>query len=256
MDISGKTAIITGGASGLGEAALRVLHKAGAANIVIFDLNEEKAASLTAELGGNIKFHKCNVADEADVKTGIELAESLGELRVVYNAAGIGAGLKTVGKEGAHSFNVFKKVVEVNLFGTFNVVRLAALSMSKLNPVNDDGERGVIINTASIAAYDGQQGQAAYSASKAGVVGMTLPIARDLARNGIRINTIAPGVFKTPMLGAASDELITALARDTEFPKRLGHPHELAALVKFIIENTYMNGETIRCDGATRLAAR
>ncbi len=255
MEISGNVAIITGGASGLGEASLRALHKAGA-TVVIFDLNEEKANKLIEELGDKIKFHPCDVADEEQVKAGIALASSFGALRMVYNAAGIGAAMKTVGRDGAHSFNVFKKIVEVNLFGTFNMTRLTAEAMSKLDPMNDDGERGVIINTASIAAFDGQQGQVAYSASKAGVVGMTLPISRDLARNGIRINTIAPGVFKTPMLGGASDEVLQSLARDTEFPKRLGHAYELAALVKFLIENTYMNGETIRCDGATRLSAR
>ncbi len=255
MKIEGNVAIITGGASGLGEATTRLLHSAGA-KVLIFDLNEEKASELITELGSGVAFHKCNVADEADVKAGIAKALDLGSLRMVYNAAGIGAALKTVGREGAHSFNVFKKIVEVNLFGTFNVVRLCAEAIGKLDPVNDDGERGVITNTASIAAYDGQQGQAAYAASKAGVVGMTLPIARDLARNGIRINTIAPGVFMTPMLGGASEELQQALARDTEFPKRLGRAEEIAALVKFLITDGYMNGETIRCDAATRLSAR
>lgn len=233
---------------------MRQLLDLGAAHVVIFDRNQERGTHISQELGDRVHFHNCDVADEDEVKAGMALAEGLGDLRIVFNSAGIGAAQRTIGKKGAHDYRIFKKVIEVNLFGTFNVIRLAAEAMAKLEPIN--GERGVIINTASIAAFDGQQGQAAYSASKGGVVGMTLPIARDLARNNIRINTIAPGLFKTPILGGLPEEAVKMLERDIEFPKRLGDPKELAHLVRFIIENSYMNGETIRCDGAARLSAR
>ena len=255
MQIQGHVAIITGGASGLGEAATREIVAQGG-KVVIFDRDENKGTKLAEALGDDVLFHACDVSDEDQVKAGIAKAEKLGELRIAFNAAGIGAAQKTVGKDGAHDFKRFKKVVEVNLFGTFNVVRLAAEAMGRLTPVNEKGERGVIINTASIAAFEGQQGQAAYAASKGGVVSMTLPIARDLARIGVRINTIAPGLFETPMIGAPTPEMIEMLSSDVEFPKRLGEPKEIAHLVRAIIENTYLNGETIRCDGAARLSAR
>ena len=254
MDIANQVAIITGGASGLGLEATYQLHAKGA-SIVIFDLNEDNGKKIAQELGDKVHFHLCDVSNEEQALKGVELAESLGDLRILYNAAGIGAAQKTIGKNGAHDYRLFKKVIEVNLIGSFNVSRLAANVMAKTTP-NEHGERGVIVNTASIAAFDGQQGQAAYSASKGGIVGMTLPMARDLARNGIRVNTIAPGIFKTPILGGVSDEVVEMLTRDIEFPKRLGQPKELAHLLCFIIENSYMNGETIRCDGAARLSAR
>ncbi len=255
MQIQGYVAIITGGASGLGEATTREIVSSGG-KVVIFDRDQEKGAALAQELGDEVRFHFCDVSNEDQVKAGVALAEKLGEVRIVFNAAGIGAAQKTVGKQGAHDFTRFKKVIEVNLFGTFNVIRLAAEAMGRLKPTNKAGERGVIVNTASIAAFEGQQGQAAYAASKGGIVSMTLPIARDIARMGVRINTIAPGLFKTPLLGTLSPEAIDMLSRDVEFPKRLGDPKEIAHLVRAIIENSYLNGETIRCDGGARLSAR
>ncbi len=255
MQIKGHVAIITGGASGLGEATTRALAERGG-KIVIFDLNQDKGEQLAQELGDDVRFHLCNVTDETQVKVGVALAQELGELRIVFNAAGIGAAQKTVSKNGAHDFSIFQKVIEVNLFGTFNVTRLAAEAMNQIPPADKSGERGIIINTASIAAFEGQQGQAAYAASKGGIVSMTLPIARDLARIGVRVNTIAPGLFNTPLLGSLPPEALDMLSRDVEFPKRLGDPKDMAHLVCAIIENGYINGETIRCDGAARLSAR
>lgn len=255
MEIKGLTALITGGASGLGEATARRLHAHGA-NVVVIDLNEERGNALVHELGERIKFQKTNVADEAQVQAAIDLAiSSFGTLHAAINCAGIGSALKTVGKEGPHPLDVFKKVIDVNLIGTFNVIRLAAFAMERNEP-NEGGERGVIINTASVAAFDGQIGQAAYSASKGGVVGMTLPIARDLARSGIRVVTIAPGLFATPLLASLPEEAQASLGKQVPFPPRLGRPDEYAQLAAQIIENQMLNGEVIRLDGAIRMAPK
>jgi NAD(P)-dependent dehydrogenase (short-subunit alcohol dehydrogenase family) len=255
MEIKGLTALVTGGASGLGEATARRLHAHGA-NIVIIDLNEERGNALVKELGERIKFQKTNVSDEAQVQSAIDLAvSSFGSLHVAVNCAGIGSAIKTVGKEGPHPLDIFKKVIDVNLIGTFNVIRLAAFAMEQNTP-NEGGERGVIINTASVAAYDGQIGQAAYSASKGGVVGMTLPIARDLARSGVRVMTIAPGLFATPLLASLPEEAQESLGRQVPFPPRLGKPDEYAQLATQIIENQMLNGEVIRLDGAIRMAPK
>lgn len=255
MQISGSTFLVSGGASGLGGATSRLLAESGA-NVVIADINKDKGAALAAELGAKTRFVECNVTDEDSVKAAIAVAvSSFGGLNGLINCAGIGTGEKTVGKDGPHSLDRFKRVIEVNLIGTFNVIRLAATQMSSQAP-NAAGERGVIVNTASIAAFDGQIGQAAYSASKGGIVGMTLPIARDLARTGIRVVTIAPGLFDTPLLAGLSEEIRASLGAQVPFPSRLGNPAEYAALAKHIIENEMLNGETIRLDGALRMAPK
>lgn len=255
MQISGNTFLVSGGASGLGGATSRLLAESGA-NVVIADINKDKGAALSAELGGKTRFVECNVTDEESVKAAIDAAvTNFGGLNGAVNCAGIGTGEKTVGKDGPHSLVSFKRVIEVNLIGTFNVIRLAATQMSSQAP-NAAGERGVIVNTASIAAFDGQIGQAAYSASKGGIVGMTLPIARDLARTGIRVVTIAPGLFDTPLLAGLSEEIRASLGAQVPFPSRLGDPAEYAALAKHIIENEMLNGETIRLDGALRMAPK
>jgi NAD(P)-dependent dehydrogenase (short-subunit alcohol dehydrogenase family) len=252
MEVSGNSFLVSGGASGLGGATARLLMESGA-NVVIADLNKEKGEALARELGPNARFVETNVADEESVKNAVGAAVSaFGALRGAVNCAGIGAAEKTVGKEGPHSLASFKRIIEVNLIGTFNVIRLAAAQMSSQEP-DAGGERGVIVNTASIAAFDGQIGQAAYSASKGGIVGMTLPIARDLARSGIRVVTIAPGLFNTPLLAGLSEEVQKALGAQVPFPPRLGDPAEYAALAKHIIENTMLNGEVIRLDGALRM---
>lgn len=252
MQISGNTFLVSGGASGLGGATSRLLAESGA-NVVIADINKDKGAALAAELGANTRFVECNVTDEDSVKAAVAAAvSSFGALNGLVNCAGIGTGEKTVGKDGPHSLDKFKRVIEVNLIGTFNVIRLAAAQMSSQQP-NASGERGVIVNTASIAAFDGQIGQAAYSASKGGIVGMTLPIARDLARTGIRVVTIAPGLFDTPLLAGLPEDVKTALGSQVPFPPRLGAPAEYAALAKHIIENEMLNGEVIRLDGALRM---
>jgi len=252
MQIQNHTFLVSGGASGLGGATARTLAEAGA-NVVIVDLNEAKGAALAAELGGKTRFVAANVADEEAVKNAVAAAVStFGALHGAINCAGIGVGEKTVGKDGPHALASFKKVIEVNLIGTFNVIRLAAAQMTGQEPTAT-GERGVIINTASIAAFDGQIGQAAYSASKGGIVGMTLPIARDLARTGIRVVTIAPGLFDTPLLAGLSEEIRKALGAQVPFPARLGDPREYGALAKHIIENEMLNGEVIRLDGALRM---
>src|SRR5262249_22944636 len=222
------------------------------ANVVIADINKEKGAALANELGLNALFVETNVTDEESVKNAMARASLFGALRGAINCAGIGVAEKTVGKEGPHSLASFKRIIEVNLIGTFNVIRLAASQMAAQEP-NAGGERGVIVNTASIAAFDGQIGQAAYSASKGGIVGMTLPIARDLARSGIRAGTIAPGLFHTPLLGGLPEEMRKSLGAQTPFPPRLGDPAEYAALAKHIIENAMLNGEVIRLDGALRM---
>jgi NAD(P)-dependent dehydrogenase (short-subunit alcohol dehydrogenase family) len=233
---------------------------ANGANVVILDLNEERGATLAEELGTNVRFHKTNVTDETSVQAAINLAiETFGGLHINVNCAGVAEARKTIGKVdgvyGAHSLSVFQKVVSINLIGTFNVIRLAALAMEHNQP-NAEGERGVIINTASVAAYDGQIGQAAYSASKGGIVGMTLPIARDLARSGIRVMTIAPGLFETPLLAGLPEEARLSLGQQVPFPSRLGRPSEYALLAKSILENPMLNGEVIRLDGAIRMAPK
>ena len=251
MQISGNTFLVSGGASGLGGATSRLLAASGAF-VVIADINKEKGEALAKELGLNAMFVETNVADEESVKNAVAKTSLFGPLRGAINCAGIGVAEKTVGKDGPHALASFKRVIEVNLIGTFNVIRLAAAQMNSQEP-NDSGERGVIINTASIAAFDGQIGQAAYSASKGGIVGMTLPIARDLARSGIRIVTIAPGLFDTPLLAGLPEDVKKVLGAQVPFPSRLGDPAEYAALAKHIIENEMLNGETIRLDGALRM---
>ncbi|WP_338873394.1 3-hydroxyacyl-CoA dehydrogenase [Spirosoma sp. SC4-14] len=259
MQLNSSTALVTGGASGLGEATTRLLAANGA-NVVIVDLNEDRGHNLADELGNKVRFVKANVTDEDDVQAAVNLAvETFGGLHINVNCAGIAEARKTVGKVdgvyGAHSLAVFQKVVSINLIGTFNVLRLAALAMEHNEP-NAEGERGVIINTASVAAYDGQIGQAAYSASKGGIVGMTLPIARDLARSGIRVMAIAPGLFETPLLAGLPEEARLSLGQQVPFPSRLGRPTEYALLAKSIIENPMLNGEVIRLDGAIRMAPK
>ena len=252
MDIRNKVFIVTGGASGLGEGTARMLAREGA-KVVIADLQADKGQALAAELGG--VFVKCDVSQEADGQAAVAKAVSLGKLVGLVNCAGIAPASKTVGKDGAHALHLFAKVITVNLVGSFNMIRLAADAMSKNDP-EPTGERGVLISTASVAAYDGQIGQAAYSASKGGVVGMTLPIARDLARNGIRNMTIAPGIFGTPMLFTMPQEVQDALAASVPFPSRLGTPADYAKLVHQIVTNDMLNGEVIRLDGAIRLAPK
>ena len=252
MELTNKVALITGGASGLGLATAELLIKSGA-KVMVLDLNEENAKAASESLGENASYAIANVTEEESVTSAIqETVNKFGGLHIAVNCAGIGSASKTVGKNGPHPLDYFKTVVDINLNGTFNVLRLAAVEMGNNEP-NSDGECGVIINTASVAAFDGQVGQAAYSASKGGVVGMTLPIARDLARMGIRINTIAPGIFDTPMMAMAPDEIRNPLIEMTQFPKRLGQPPEYASLVKHIVENAFLNGETIRLDGAIRM---
>ena len=252
MDIVGKVFIVTGGASGLGEGTARMLAAAGA-QVVVADLQAERGQAVAAEIGG--VFVKCDVSQEADGQAVVKAALDLGKLMGLVNCAGIAPAVKTVGKEGAHPLATFTKAITVNLIGSFNMIRLAAEAMAKNTP-EATGERGVLISTASVAAYDGQMGQAAYSASKGGVVGMTLPIARDLARNGIRNMTIAPGIFGTPMMFGMPQEVQDALAASVPFPSRLGTPADFAKLVKHIVENEMLNGEVIRLDGAIRLAPR
>lgn len=255
MKLQDAIALISGGGSGLGEATAREFAAAGA-RIVVLDLPGSPGAKVAESFGDNGLFCAADVISGDGVANAIEAAvQRFGTLHIAVNCAGIGRAARTVGKEGAHPLELFTKVVQVNLIGTFNVIRLAALRMSKNNP-NADGERGVIINTASIAAYDGQIGQAAYSASKGGVVGMTLPIARDLASLGIRVCTIAPGTFDTPMLALLPDSARKALGAAIPFPSRLGRPEEYAALARHIVENEMLNGETIRLDGALRMAPR
>jgi len=252
VEIANKVFIVTGGASGLGEGTARMLAAHGA-KVVIADLQADRGEQIAAEIGG--RFVRCDVSQEADGQRVVAEAVALGKLVGLVNCAGIAPAIKTVGKEGAHPLAVFAKVVTVNLVGSFNMIRLAAEAMSRNEP-EPTGERGVLISTASVAAYDGQMGQAAYSASKGGVVGMTLPIARDLARNGIRNMTIAPGIFGTPMLFTMPVELQQALAASVPFPSRLGTPADYAKLVHQIITNEMLNGEVIRLDGAIRLPPR
>ncbi len=252
MDIQGKVFVVTGGASGLGEGTVRMLVAAGG-KVVIADVQDAKGEALAAELGQ--RFVHCDVTHEADGQAAVDAALALGKLMGLVNCAGIATANKTVGKDGAHPLAIFTKTVTINLIGSFNMIRLAATAMAKNEP-ESTGERGVLISTASVAAYDGQIGQAAYAASKGGIVGMTLPIARDLARNGIRNCTIAPGIFGTPMLFGMPQEVQDALAASVPFPSRLGTPADYARLARHIIENDMLNGETIRLDGAIRLAPK
>jgi NAD(P)-dependent dehydrogenase (short-subunit alcohol dehydrogenase family) len=253
MNPNGQIAIVTGGGSGLGEATARALAAKGA-GVAILDVGMERAAKVAADIGG-IAI-QCDVSSADSGAAAIaHAARKLGEPRILVNCAGIAIGLKTIGKEGPHPLDQYRKVIEVNLIGTFNMIRLVADRTSKLQALQG-GERGVIVNTASVAAYDGQIGQAAYSASKGGVVGMTLPVARDLARSGIRVCTIAPGIFKTPMMAGMPQEVQESLGAAVPFPSRLGEPSEYAALVLHIVENQMLNGETIRLDGAIRMAPK
>ncbi|TMU87053.1 3-hydroxyacyl-CoA dehydrogenase [Bacillus sp. BHET2] len=252
MKSSESIAIVTGGASGLGEATVRQIIKLGG-KAAILDLSEERGQSLVEELGESTIFVKTDVTNEEEVSSAISRAvESFGSINTVVNCAGIGNASKVLSRKGVHSLDMFSKVISINLIGTFNVIRLASEQMSKNEP-NELGERGVVINTASVAAYEGQVGQAAYSASKGGVVGMTLPIARELAAYGIRVMTIAPGLFHTPMFESLPEEAIDSLGKMVPFPKRLGHPGEYAQLVETIITNQMLNGETIRLDGGIRM---
>ncbi|MGI8677335.1 MAG: 3-hydroxyacyl-CoA dehydrogenase [Jatrophihabitans sp.] len=253
MKLDGAVAVVTGGASGLGLATVRKLHSDGAA-VVIIDLPTSDGENVAAELGDKVVFSPGDVTSEADVSAALDQAAGLGTLRVAVNCAGIGNAVKTVGKQGAFPLEQFTKVVTVNLIGTFNVIRLAAERMSRADEV--DGERGVIINTASVAAFEGQIGQAAYSASKGGIVGMTLPIARDLANIKIRVVTIAPGLFETPLLGSLPDDVKVALGAQVPHPARLGQPSEYGLLASSIVANPMLNGETIRLDGAIRMSPR
>ncbi len=255
MELTNKGVFVSGGASGLGAACVRLLTQAGA-KVVIADLNSELGESLAKELGGSTRFVKTNVTDEESTLAAIKAAvDTFGGLHITINCAGIGSAERVLGKTGPASLAAFTKVINVNLIGTFNVIRLAAAAMAENQP-EGDGERGVIINTASVAAFDGQIGQAAYSASKGGIVGMTLPIARDLARNGIRVMTIAPGLFDTPLLAGLPEPARQSLGQQVPFPSRLGQPSEYAALAKHIIENPMLNGEVIRLDGAIRMAPK
>ena len=256
MDLANKVAIVTGGASGLGKATTEELLSRGV-SVAIFDLNEEQGAAVANELGDKCIFVKVNVAEEASVKAGIaEVVAAFDCLHICVNCAGIGPASKTLGRKGPHSLEMFNTIISVNLVGTFNVLRLAAEVMATNDAVTDDGEKGVIINTASVAAFDGQVGQVAYSASKGGIVGMTLPIARDLASYGIRINTIAPGIFGTPLMNSVPEEVRLPLIQATQFPKRLGFPSEYAKMVCSMVENGFLNGEVIRLDGSIRMAPR
>jgi len=249
MQIQQAVFVITGGASGLGAASARMLAQQGG-QVVIADVQDAAGEQLASELGG--RFVHCDVTSEQDAAAVIQVAQSLGTLRGLINCAGVAPAVKTVGKEGPHPLEAFQRVVNINLVGTFNMARLAADAMCKTE-ANEQGERGVIINTASVAAFDGQMGQVAYAASKAAVAGLTLPMARDLSRHGIRVMTIAPGIFETPMLLGMPQEVQDALGKMVPFPPRLGKPEEYAHLAKTIIENTMLNGETIRLDGAIRM---
>lgn len=252
MRVDGNAAVVTGGASGLGEATVRALVERGA-HVVIVDMNEEKGEALSAALGDQVIFAKADVTSEAEVSAAVQAATQLAPLRAAISCAGIGWATRTVNREGVpHPLDLFQKVVAVNLVGTFNVMRLAAAAMTRNEPL-EHGERGVVINTASVAAFDGQIGQIAYAASKAGVAGMTLPAARDLSKAGIRVLTIAPGTFDTPMLALLPEEQRAALAAGIPFPQRLGAPADFAQLAMQMIENGYLNGETVRLDGALRM---
>jgi NAD(P)-dependent dehydrogenase (short-subunit alcohol dehydrogenase family) len=255
VELRGRTFLVTGGGSGLGAATARLLVESGA-NVLIADVNREAGEGLAGALGAHSRFAETNVADESSVQAAVDLAsDAFGGLHGVVNCAGIAIAERALGKNGPHPLASFTKVIQVNLIGTFNVIRLAAAAMAQNEPTAG-GERGVIVNTASVAAFDGQIGQAAYSASKGGVVSMTLPLAREFARLGIRVMTIAPGIFETPMLAGLPEAARQSLGQQVPFPSRLGQPSEYAALVKHIIENEMLNGEVIRLDGAIRMAPK
>ena len=255
MDLNGAAAIVSGGASGLGEATARALAAAGA-TVTIADLNEERGKAVATEIGG--VFAPTNVADEQSVTAAVHAATDTGKpLRVAVSCAGIAIGQRVVDRDGnPHPLDAFQRVIDINLIGTFNVMRIAAAAISRTEPMGADGERGVIVNTGSIAAVEGQVGQVAYSASKGAIVGMTLPVARDLAALGIRVCTILPGIMNTPLFDTLPEESKVSLAKDVLFPKRLGHPSEFGALVRTICENTYFNAEVFRLDGGVRMPAK
>lgn len=254
MEIEGAVALVTGGASGLGEATVRAFVQKGG-RAVIADLNAERGEALSRELGDAAVFVKTDVANAEQVQAAVNAASSMGRFIAAINCAGIGAGQRVLNRDGSpHDLDAFQKVITVNLVGTFNVLRLAAAAMAQNEPVA--GERGVVVNTASVAAFDGQIGQVAYSSSKGGIVGLTLPAARDLSKVGIRVMTIAPGTFDTPLLGSLSEEIRASLAATIPHPSRLGEPAEFGQLACHIVENAYLNGEVIRLDGALRMAPR
>lgn len=255
MEIKGKVALITGGASGLGAASVRRLAANGV-KVVIADVNAQVGEHIATEIGENTVFTQTDVTNTDQIQHAISLAhEKFGGLDIVVNCAGVGLAMRTLTKEGSHALDLFERVIQINLIGTFNVIRLASAVLAE-NQGDENGERGVIVNTASVAAYDGQIGQAAYSASKGGIVGMTLPIARDLSRNGIRVATIAPGLFNTPLMASLPEAARASLGQQVPFPSRLGRPEEYAHLVQAIIENPMINGEVIRIDGALRMGPR
>jgi len=254
MKVDGKVVLVTGGASGLGGATAAALVAAGG-KVLIVDVNTELGEAHAASLGGNARFVRCDVSSEADAQRAVAAAQEMGTLAGLVNCAGIGPAAKTVGKNGPHPLDLFTKVIQVNMIGTFNMIRITAAALVNNTP-NEEGERGVIVNTASVAAFDGQIGQAAYSASKGGIVGMTLPIARDLSRDGIRVVTIAPGLFLTPLLAGLPADVQESLGKQVPFPPRLGRPAEYAMLALQIFANPMLNGETIRLDGAIRMAPR
>ncbi len=255
MDLRGSAFLVSGGASGLGAATARMVAGAGG-RVVIADLKTDEGSALAREIGAHARFVRCDVTDEASGAAAVHAAvEAFGGLQGLVNCAGIVHAERIVGKEGPHTLAGFQRAVAINLVGTFNLIRLAAQAMAAGEP-NAEGERGVIVNTASVAAFDGQIGQAAYAASKAAVVGMTLPIARELARLGIRVMTIAPGIFETPMMAGLAPEVQASLGKMVPFPPRLGRPGEFAQLVRAIVENPMLNGETIRLDGAIRMAPK
>lgn len=255
MRIEDRNFMVSGGASGLGEATVRMLVQNGG-KVLLLDVNEASGFALEEEFRGKVRFVRTDITQETEVQAALRIAvEEWGTVHGLVNCAGLGPAQKILGKKGVHELSFFQKIIEVNLVGSFNTLRLAAEVLQQ-NAPNENGERGVIINTASVAAFEGQIGQAAYSASKGGIVAMTLPIARELAVHGIRVMAIAPGIFETPLLAAYSQEVRDSLGAQVPFPARLGKPEEYASLVKHVIENTMLNGEVIRLDGAIRMAAR